>query len=341
MKDTSIRMAATINICIRMVLGFVFMSGGTRRLIYEAGKLDPLSAGYNGIKLLQAAPGSAFGLGNIVEWLSMQQGLFQFSLIFYTWVELIFGLFLIIGFMTRFSAFVTLTLSVFLMLIFGWLGATCIDEWTMSSYSFAMGIAVFLAGSATLSVDNILMKKGFKITNHKWFPWLFSGDLKINYTKWGVIGGIIAMVFTVGFYDYYRGGVYSKFTARTNPAIHRITITEANLDTKNQLLTFSSKIDAGPDTQALYIINVSLINTQTDKVVMNWDGKSLMNPEITTITNLLIYSGYKFSSYGIEAPLAAKAVITLKGDFSNIDPEAHYKIKIMGIDGRNFFYELK
>lgn len=38
--------------------------------------------------------------------------------------------------------------SVLLMLMFGWQGATCIDEWTMAACNLAMGATLFLGGGA-------------------------------------------------------------------------------------------------------------------------------------------------------------------------------------------------
>ena len=40
--------------------------------------------------------------------------------------------------------------SVLLMAMFGWQGATCIDEWTMAACNLAMGATLMLAGSGAL-----------------------------------------------------------------------------------------------------------------------------------------------------------------------------------------------
>jgi thiosulfate dehydrogenase [quinone] large subunit len=58
------------------------------------------------------------------------------SLILFSAAELIAGLRLMAGFLTRAAALVSIDLSVVLMLMFGWQGATCIDEWTMAAYNW-------------------------------------------------------------------------------------------------------------------------------------------------------------------------------------------------------------
>ena len=49
--------------------------------------------------------------------------------------------------------------SVVLMLMFGWQGATCIDEWTMAACNLAMGATLLLAGSGACSLDNVLLRR--------------------------------------------------------------------------------------------------------------------------------------------------------------------------------------
>jgi thiosulfate dehydrogenase [quinone] large subunit len=61
--------------------------------------------------------------------------------------------------MTRLSALATIGFSIALMLIFGWQGGTCIDEWTMASCNLAMGATLMLAGSGAYSLDNVLLKR--------------------------------------------------------------------------------------------------------------------------------------------------------------------------------------
>ena len=50
-------------------------------------------------------------------------------------------------------------LSISLMLLFGWQGGTCVDEWTMAACNVAMGATLMLAGSAAYSLDNVWLSR--------------------------------------------------------------------------------------------------------------------------------------------------------------------------------------
>jgi len=68
----------------------------------------------------------------------------------WTLAELAVGLAQIFGLATRLAALVCIGLNVSLMLIFGWMGSTCLDEWTMAVSGLAMSSAIFLAGGGHL-----------------------------------------------------------------------------------------------------------------------------------------------------------------------------------------------
>jgi thiosulfate dehydrogenase (quinone) len=67
------------------------------------------------------------GTDHIIAFLLHHFHLLYASLILFSAAELITGLFLMAGFLTRAAALTSIGLSVVLMLMFGWQGATCID----------------------------------------------------------------------------------------------------------------------------------------------------------------------------------------------------------------------
>jgi thiosulfate dehydrogenase (quinone) len=67
---------------------------------------------------------------------------------------------------------VSVGFSVTLMLMFGWQGATCIDEWTMAACNLAMGATLVLAGSAAHTLDNGLLTRNPGLAGGAWFRWL-------------------------------------------------------------------------------------------------------------------------------------------------------------------------
>jgi uncharacterized membrane protein YphA (DoxX/SURF4 family) len=118
---------------IRFIQGFIYWGGGSRRFIYAPAKLDPNAASWMANKLQSAMPGALLGTDHIIAFLLHHFYLLYASLILFSAAELITGLFLMTGFLTRAAALVSIGLSVVLMLMFGWQGATCIDEWTMAA----------------------------------------------------------------------------------------------------------------------------------------------------------------------------------------------------------------
>jgi thiosulfate dehydrogenase (quinone) len=326
---------AYATLAVRLVQGWIYWGGASRRLIYAPQKLDPDSAGYMGGKLLHAAPGAAFDLGRIIEWLIVQPTLLHVTIIGFTLVELALGLGLLFGLATRLFALVSMIVSVFLMLNFGWLGATCIDEWTMAANSFAMGAILVVAGGSALSLDAEIIRKTPSMGDTSWFIWCFSGPLPIGSTKkLGLWLGIASIAFTVFFYDYYRGAVYSPLHARTSPKVHTITITHASVDSR-ATVRFTGHVSAGPDTGNLYIIGAR-IEDSTGKTLVAWDGRQLKDSTLVSIDNVYPYDLARFSQYGIAANLASRAGYTFHPPRPYTLSEEAYTLILESIDGRSF-----
>ena len=57
------------------------------------------------------------------------------------------------------------------MAMFGWQGATCIDEWTMAACNLAMGATLLLGGSSAFALDNVLLRRRPGLTSKPWFRW--------------------------------------------------------------------------------------------------------------------------------------------------------------------------
>jgi len=123
---------------VRLVQGWVFWGGASRRLIYGAGKLDPSSSRYMAHKMNETIPGAIFGTGNVLNALMHHPTMLPVSIIVFTLVELLIGLGLIFGFMTRFFSLISVGLVVSLVLMFGWLGSSCVDgQWPPTALPWA------------------------------------------------------------------------------------------------------------------------------------------------------------------------------------------------------------
>src|ERR1700756_3761249 len=177
-KADALRIAALALLSIRFIQGLVYWGGGSRRFIYAPAKLDPNAASWMANKFQSAMPGALLGTDHIIAFLLHHFYLLYGSLILFSAAELITGLFLMAGFLTRAAALISIGLSVVLMLMFGWQGATCIDEWTMAACNIAIGATLMLGGSAAFSLDNALLARNPTLARRGWFCWV-SGSLPL------------------------------------------------------------------------------------------------------------------------------------------------------------------
>lgn len=161
---------------VRFIQGFIFWGGGSRRFIYAPSKLDPNAASWMANKFQTAMPGALLGFDHLVALMLHHFWIIYPAVIIFSAFELIFGLFLIVGLFSRLSAAVTVGFAFVLMMLFGWQGATCVDEWTMAAANFGMGITLFLAGAGPYAVDNVLLRRNPGLAERGWFRWV-SGSL--------------------------------------------------------------------------------------------------------------------------------------------------------------------
>lgn len=84
--------------------------------------------------------------------------LYEFIILF-TALEAIFGLFMILGFLTRLSGLVLAGLAWGIGLAAGWLGSTCVDEWQIAAVEGAAAFMFVFTGSRWFSIDYLLAKK--------------------------------------------------------------------------------------------------------------------------------------------------------------------------------------
>ena len=166
------RYAAISMLSVRIIQGFIYWGGGSRRFFYAPDKLDPEQPAWMANKLQSAMPGALLGLDRVIAFLLQHFWLLYAGLIVFSAVELIAGAALLAGLMIRLAAATSAALSIVLMLMFGWQGGTCIDEWTMAACNLAMGATLMLAGSGAYSLDNVLLRRNPALARRAWFRWL-------------------------------------------------------------------------------------------------------------------------------------------------------------------------
>lgn len=298
-------------LAVRFVQGWIFWGGGSRRFIYAPSKLNPHAPSWMANKFQSAMPGAILGMNYLVSYLLHHFSLLYAGVILFSAAELVFGLFLIFGFMTRLSALVSIGFSVVLMLLFGWQGATCIDEWTMAACNFAMGAALFLAGSAVYSIDGRMMRRNPALAGRTWFQWFGSAPWSPERTRrLSLYAAIITVLFTVLTYNHYRGSVITPFHGGpVSPAKHHISLSNGTLAADGSV-RFTAYLNAGTPAEPANVIDAVLLGAN-GRALERWTGLALAALPKSAFHNEYAYNKFGPGYAGITAKMGARALIAL------------------------------
>ncbi len=336
------RVAALSMLSVRFIQGFIYWGGGSRRFIYAPSKLNPDATTWMANKFQTAMPGALLGTDHIISYLLQHFWLLYPAVILFSAAELIAGLMLMMGFMTRAAAAVSMGFSVVLMLMFGWQGATCIDEWTMAACNLGMGAALMLAGSGAYSVDNFLLARNPSLGGKGWFRWL-AGALPLpvsgaSFRNFALIVLAGTVVFNVATYDHYRGSVYSAFHGGpVSPTKHHLALNDAAVSPGGKL-TFHAYLDGGTPEEPSHIVNVALLG-KDGAVLHQWDTTSLSGLPKDAIHNDYAYNKFKTGPFGLIAQMGAMAEISLP--LQGFTPPADSKLRVTTVSGNHFEAALK
>ena len=329
-------------LAVRFVQGWIYWGGGSRRFIYAPAKLDPHAHSWMANKFQTAMPGAILGMGHVVDYLLHHFALLYAGVIVFSAAELIFGLFLLVGFMTRLSALVTVGLSFVLMLLFGWQGATCIDEWTMASANFGMGVALFLAGAGAYSIDAWLLRRHPQLASARWFQWFGSGPWPApRLRRWSLISGAATVLFVVLTYNYYRGSVLTPFHGGpVSPAAHHISLSAGRLNSDGSV-RFTAYLDAGTPAAPENVVRADLYGP-ANVAVEHWDGAALAALPPSAFVNDYQYNQFGPGYAGITAKVGARASITLPPAQPGLHlPAGSYRLVLHSVNGRPYAIALR
>ncbi len=305
------RLAAYAMLAVRFVQGFIYWGGGSRRFIYAPSKLDPHAASWMANKFQAAMPGAILWTGYVVDFLLRHFVLLYASIIVFSLVELVFGLFLIIGLLTRLSALATIGLSFVLMLLYGWQGATCIDEWTMAAANFGMGIALFLAGSSAFSLDAVIAARRPGLAAKGWYPWIASGPLPMSiFRRLAPALALVAVAFVMLTYNYYRGSILTPFHGDpTSPSVHHLSVSDAVAE-PGGAIAFTVYLDGGTADVPAHVVRVRLLDA-ANKPEAVWGPGQLAGLPQSAIVNDYAYNRFRPALMSLAAGMGARARITL------------------------------
>jgi len=336
-EDHGWKMIGIIILSLRFVQGWIFWGGGSRRFIYDPSKLDPYSTQWMANKLQSAMPGALLGVEHFISFLLQHFILLYATIILFSLAELFSGLALMLGFFTRLSAFITTLISIALMIVFGWQGTTCMDEWTMAVANLAIGLTLILSGSSIYSMDSWLLRRTPKIQQQKWFLVLGSGAWSFNQVKKvGICFLLFTVIFTLSTYNYYRGAILSTYHEGPVSAYeYHLKLSNGTLNTDGTV-AFTLYVDAGPSAAPTYIIRAELLNLQ-GKLIEKWERKQLSSSSTDQINNKYPYNRISIGLYGIIAPVSAEANITLPGVFQPMHLLSKvYHLQVYTVNGQRF-----
>ena len=334
------RIAGLALLATRFIQGFVYWGGGSRRFIYAPSKLDAWG-GHNWManKFQTAMPGALFGLEHVISFMLQHFWILYAGVILFSAAELFVGAALIAGLLTRAAALMSMGFSVILMAMFGWQGATCIDEWTMAACNLAMGTTLLLGGSSAFSLDNVLLRHRPALATSAWFRWA-SGSLPLPLADILFRNLTLALfafvaVYNVSTYSYYRGSVVTPFhSGPISPTKHHVTLTNAVL-LPGGGVRVHAYLDAGTPEAPLHVVDVAVVGPGKT-VLEHWDAKALSALPKAAFANDYAYNKFGPGPYGFRAPEGAKATITLPPVTSGTIPGGGATLRFTDVDGQTF-----
>lgn len=294
---------------VRWVTGFMFLSAFLRRVVQAPTKMDPTSADYVGRKFADFYP-HALLIKPMLDYLLHSPGTLHFFVVFFTFTEALVGLFLILGLATRLAGAGSAALSLGILLGSGWLGSTCVDEWQIGAILVATGLAIFLAGGGSYSIDNLLLRANPGLGEKGWFRWLFSGAIAAEdgrkLSRLTLVVSIIAAFVMLSTYQAIHNGLWGQLHNDSKKPHLVLTAASAQADGTVKLNVYR---DNGPDTYGSFIVDVQV--KDGGSVVEEFKAGDLAKTPAANIVNHMPLEKVAAGRFGITVPLAGNAALTL------------------------------
>src|SRR5258708_38713602 len=118
------RISAISLMSVRVIQGFIYWGGGSRRFIYAPGKLNPHAAHWMANKFQTAMPGALLGMDHVISFMLHHFYLLYGGVILFSAAELIVGLMLMAGLFSPASALASFGFLWFLLLMLWLEGGT-------------------------------------------------------------------------------------------------------------------------------------------------------------------------------------------------------------------------
>ncbi|MCC9042516.1 quinol oxidase [Myroides sp. M-43] len=288
---------------LRLVVGWTYFSAFWRRLILE-NKLIETEAGYIGVKFNHFLP-NALGIKPLIEYLVTHPEALWWSMVIFTIVEAIVGLFIMLGLFTRLMSVGVFMLAMGILLGSGWIGTTCLDEWQIGVLGVSTGFMLFLTGGGYGSLDYYFIKKEKTFTTKKWFRFIGSGELPIKNLKPIVfIGSFGVLLLTLYTNQVFHGGVLG--TLHNKSVKPKLELSNATW--RDGKVAFEVYRVEGADVYGSFLIGIQL-ETNDGEVLQKWDGDALAKMDKANISNHYV-AKIGPGKHSLVIPLGAKADVT-------------------------------
>ncbi|PBB27420.1 MULTISPECIES: TQO small subunit DoxD [unclassified Mesorhizobium] len=343
LDDANWRGTALGLLTVRVVHGFIYWGGGSRRFIFDPEKLDPSAHNWMANKLQDAMPGALFGTDQAISFLLKHFDLLYATIIVFSAAELLAGMMLIVGFMTRAAACASLGFSIALMVMFGWIGAVCLEGWTMAACNIAMACALMLNGSGAYSLDNLLLRRRLHMATHRWFRWT-TGSLPLplsegTFQKLALLDFFLATIFVVGLYSHYRGAVLTSFhPGPVSPSVTHFSVGNARVS--ENFVSLHAYLDAGTPEAPAFIVEAA-VEDGSGKILARWGAAQLAALPSDHIKNEYAYNQVVPGPHGLIARMGAKAEIRLPLEHSLPATAPNAVVRLIVVDGQSFRADLK
>ncbi|QIY89325.1 TQO small subunit DoxD [Chryseobacterium gallinarum] len=324
-NSRSYDLAGLYTLSLRMVIGWTYFSAFWRRLVLE-NKLIPDEKGYIGEKFNHFLP-NALGIKPVIEYLVTHPDALQRSMMTFTIIEAIVGLFIILGFFTRLMSIGIFSLALGILLGSGWLGTTCLDEWQIGVLGIAGGFVLFLTGSGPYSLDHYFIRTNRKFTQKKWFCWLGSGILPVpNLKRFVLAGSLLIFALTLYTNQYFHGGVWGTLHNKSVKPELEIS----NISLHHPDLQFQVYRTEGADVYGSFVIGMHILD-KDGNILKEWDYRQLSKFPEENIRNQYV-AKIKPGKYSLVVPLGARADITVNID-DILQKDKIHAIKLVDISG--------
>lgn len=316
---------------LRLVVGWTYFSAFWRRVVLE-NKLIPDDPGYIGEKFNHFLPHS-IGIKPLIEYLVSTPDALWWAMVAFTFVEGVVGLLFMLGLLTRLMSVGVTLLATGILLGSGWIGTTCLDEWQIGILGVAAGFTVFLTGGGRFSLDALWARRMPRTAARKWFPWIASGDLRLNLRQVGrvsAIGAVCVVALTLYTNQLFHGGVWGPLHNKSVKP--KIELSDASMG--DGRLEFTVNRVEGVDVYGSFLIGIALKNEQ-GKTVLAKDGEALARFPEGDIENAYI-ARVKPGKHSLVIPLGAKAKLTVRDDSLQALPPGRYDLVLTDISGQTW-----